>query len=333
MKARNENMDIARSLGIILVVVGHIIQMNCGDFSNNMVFQVIYSFHMPLFFFISGYVTYKTDWNPKYDWILKKFVSLVIPYLVWFVIKYSLNGYIIENGILSAFKLLATKYDIGYWFLLSLFLCDCALFLAVRLSRLCVRIDSLRVQVVCCLVVLCLFWILQHFENYLGTSSVWAYFPYVICGYTIAGTVHKELVSVNKIMILVGGFITGITFFALCIVKFADHNMLLFESIMRSTGVKQFASEIDDKFLALMAIDGVFCFSFILKNTSLCKILTYLGKHTVEIYVIHFSLLRTYVDNIYINCMISFFVALLLPLGIEIVLRRAIFVHKLLFGR
>lgn len=54
-KARYSSLDIAKGLGIILVVLGHIIPENIWARS------IIYSFHMPLFFLISGFFPAKND--------------------------------------------------------------------------------------------------------------------------------------------------------------------------------------------------------------------------------------------------------------------------------
>lgn len=48
----NSNIYFLQTLGIILVVVGHAF-FNRGE---DIVCQWIYTFHMPLFFFISGYL-------------------------------------------------------------------------------------------------------------------------------------------------------------------------------------------------------------------------------------------------------------------------------------
>ena len=45
---RNVTFDIMKGLGIICMILGHI---PIGGITQ----QVIYSFHMPMFFFISGY--------------------------------------------------------------------------------------------------------------------------------------------------------------------------------------------------------------------------------------------------------------------------------------
>ena len=53
-KERIVFVDYARALGIFLVVFAHCLQKYCDgmDFSNHF----IYSFHMPLFFVISGFL-------------------------------------------------------------------------------------------------------------------------------------------------------------------------------------------------------------------------------------------------------------------------------------
>lgn len=45
MTKRIEYIDILKGIGIILVVLGHVTQ-------DKQVFQLIYAFHMPLFFFV-----------------------------------------------------------------------------------------------------------------------------------------------------------------------------------------------------------------------------------------------------------------------------------------
>lgn len=59
-KIRNKEIDYLKGLSIILVVVGHAIQYNICDYNVNPFFNIIYSFHMPLFMFISGYVAFLT---------------------------------------------------------------------------------------------------------------------------------------------------------------------------------------------------------------------------------------------------------------------------------
>lgn len=54
VERRNQQLDIVKGFAIVLVVLGHAIQYTYRDFDNLFVFRLIYSFHMPLFMFVSG---------------------------------------------------------------------------------------------------------------------------------------------------------------------------------------------------------------------------------------------------------------------------------------
>ena len=49
-------VDVLKGYAILLVILGHSIQNTVLDFDGNIVFRVIYSFHMPLFMILSGIV-------------------------------------------------------------------------------------------------------------------------------------------------------------------------------------------------------------------------------------------------------------------------------------
>ena len=57
MKVRIHYLDSLKAILILLVVLGHAVQFNDTEhYANSILFRFIYSFHMPLFFFISGYL-------------------------------------------------------------------------------------------------------------------------------------------------------------------------------------------------------------------------------------------------------------------------------------
>lgn len=75
MSQRIEYFDVARGLGILLVVLGH------NDFGVISPFldQFIYSFHVPLFFFLSGYFVNTSI--SFVDFFKRRFHSVLKPYL------------------------------------------------------------------------------------------------------------------------------------------------------------------------------------------------------------------------------------------------------------
>lgn len=120
MKSRDLSFDFIKGILIILVVLGHAIQMvlqnSCWD---NYLFHLIYSFHMPLFFFISGFF-FKSCLKMKWkDMIIYKFERLLIPTIIFtsilLIIKYISNEYCF-NGIWDFYLVLRT-----YWFLICLY--------------------------------------------------------------------------------------------------------------------------------------------------------------------------------------------------------------------
>ena len=83
MTKRITYFDLAKGLGIILVVLGHI-----SDISEELR-GWISSFHMPLFFVIAGMLIYVKNEEklPGKDIIVKKFKGIIVPYL-WFSLIY-----------------------------------------------------------------------------------------------------------------------------------------------------------------------------------------------------------------------------------------------------
>ncbi len=79
---RDFRIDIAKGIGIFLVIAGHLVQYA----HSTSIF--IFAFHMPLFYFLSGYVC-SSDFSKNKFW--KRIKSLLIPYL-----GFSLFGFIIS---------------------------------------------------------------------------------------------------------------------------------------------------------------------------------------------------------------------------------------------
>lgn len=69
-------LDAAKGFGIILVIYAHI--------DNSLLRTLIYTFHVPLFFFLSGFV-YSNAGSFK-DFFLKKAKALIVPYFVYGII-------------------------------------------------------------------------------------------------------------------------------------------------------------------------------------------------------------------------------------------------------
>lgn len=86
LKKRVEWVDILKGIAIICVFIGHTTSMEYGNVSG-MLKIWIYSFHMPLFFFLSGYVFFIKNCDDYKTFLKKKIKSIIIPLISFSVIS------------------------------------------------------------------------------------------------------------------------------------------------------------------------------------------------------------------------------------------------------
>lgn len=123
-------LDIVKLFAIVLVVYGHCIQQFDGNYLESSLFVAIYSFHMPLFMMLSGYVlNYNKLLNYK-GVLTKRFCQLILPSLFWITIIY-----VIENAIDVRHLPFSRALWYGLWFLKSLFACTLILVIPMRFIR------------------------------------------------------------------------------------------------------------------------------------------------------------------------------------------------------
>ena len=82
MKKRIEWIDFAKGITILLVIIGHTVPVN-----NNIIRSTIFSFHMPLFFILSGLTyRYSTSYSEFFKKLKRSFFHLIIPVIcLWFL--------------------------------------------------------------------------------------------------------------------------------------------------------------------------------------------------------------------------------------------------------
>lgn len=122
-------IDIVKGWGIVLMVIGHMPIPQVAK-------EWIFSFHMPLFFFFSGYL-----YNPnKYRWldfVERKMRTLLIPYATFFVLTVATSYFLLGRSVESMFP----KYFLwgcgGWpiWFLYVLFMTEVVCDFLFRLAK------------------------------------------------------------------------------------------------------------------------------------------------------------------------------------------------------
>ena len=111
MTQRNPIIDVCKGIGILLVVVGHL-----GTIWGS----PIYMFHMSLFFILSGVCFSDKYLDQKVDFVRKRFVSIMLPFLLFKSLAYAVVHFFPWKGaaaFIDHYHLLGTL-----WFLKCLFL-------------------------------------------------------------------------------------------------------------------------------------------------------------------------------------------------------------------
>lgn len=163
-KIRDQGLDIAKGVAIIIVVIGHTLQNSFENFDELFGFRVIYSFHMPLFILLTGAVASfwfnpKTILLPSSNFlavlcirIQHSAMRLLLPFIAWALI----SNWVRQTGLnpieimVSAFR----RPDGALWFLLCIFYCvflfsalQGLLFLAHRAIQKFIHSSKLKQQV------------------------------------------------------------------------------------------------------------------------------------------------------------------------------------------
>ncbi len=118
-----------RGLAILLVVLGHAITYTQPDFRTpvftpmNMLAAFIYTFHVPLFCFVSGYVIFGRRISAE-----DKFLRLALPFLAWIPVSYLVDCYAVHaHPSMQDMLQRAMHGQLGLWYLWFLFLACLAL--------------------------------------------------------------------------------------------------------------------------------------------------------------------------------------------------------------
>lgn len=134
-------IDVAKGIGILLVVFAHIVGFNLSN-------TIIYSFHMPLFFILSGMVMNVEKYRSFKCFIKNKLKSLIVPYLffcllsiaivfiLYLVVEISETPMFLLKSLYSVFwSPYSLDFNTPLWFLPCLFITELMYYLIYRLCK------------------------------------------------------------------------------------------------------------------------------------------------------------------------------------------------------
>lgn len=140
---RNKKIDLVRAFAIITVIIGHSIQFGSGSVYysgkclENPVFKFIYSFHMPLFMLLSGYLFYQTLRGHSFSAnVRSRFTTLFIPIIMWNIIPFIMYTYHDRpHTFRYLFKTYLSTMIENSWFLWAIFYCSFAVLIVNRFFK------------------------------------------------------------------------------------------------------------------------------------------------------------------------------------------------------
>jgi acyltransferase len=269
-KSRVQWVDTAKALAIIFVVMGHM------GYSEE-VRTLIYGFHMPLFFMLSGmFVSTKDNFH---QFLLKKMKTLLVPYLCFNVIFLLFDCVIalVSNHDVSIIKPMVGIMGgvrFGYeclgkfWFLPCLFFADLLMYGVLKLHNVCKIVT---------LIILFTFWGIVY--DFTFTSVL----PY---------SIDMALISLSFLFIgkmYFAKFKAGLStiWIVLLLVIYLIFTYLNY-SYMGGRRVDMYESELGNyAYFYTAAITGSLAIIALTQKVKSNKLLQFLGRNTLVIYGLH----------------------------------------------
>lgn len=198
IKKRIVWLDILKFGLMLLVILGHSIQsvyLETGqDFMSSYLWRLIYSFHMPAFMAVSGYLAYRAKApGNMLTGTVRRFKQLIVPFILWSVIMFFVNHNTLQ---IYDYILFPNK---SYWFLWALF------FIFIIFNGVQHISYKLKIKEEICIVFTAMALIIGKAcisnPKFLGYEYVSYYFIYYSMGYLI--NKYKHLLPRNMFIISV----------------------------------------------------------------------------------------------------------------------------------
>ena len=286
---RNMRIDCMKGILIFLVIFGHSIQYGSGKkflleecYFEDILFKIIYTFHMPCFGILSGLLYYRYVRGRTFLKKMQKVWKLLLPMLGFAVINVAISLY--KGEIIPAISDILRNYvwnvSYNWWFIWSIIICYVfwSIMEALHLGR------SIKVVLAFC--IQALFVILPDRAN----SPLYGFiFIYFLVGYNITDLV-QICENINETWRQFVKY--AILFSWILCVTFYQREDYIYTSLLSING-KETLKQIEiDVFRWIIGIFGSFAFLRIIDrwimNTPkrILTLLSFMGRNTIYIYIL-----------------------------------------------
>lgn len=292
MEKRNAVLDIVKGICIILMVIGH---SGCPDYLNGF----IYMFHMPCFFFISGYLL-----NDKYLTDLKTGLQKRVKGSYWPFVKWSLI-FLLFHNLFAFLHIYANSYSLrefgmkfiriltmtgseqllgGYWFLISLCWAGCGGLLFFYILNRMDKLTYLDISggVILTLLIACL-------ENYLPIKipAQFGEKTFMAIAFYLSGYLLKKVQYTWRKPFLKGGLLLVVPAIAAIFMRFGMGNLFNWQIPIYYI-------------IAMSGSMGILGISQGIRDSQIAPIMASIGSQTLYILTFHFLAFKI-VSYIYIQ--------------------------------
>lgn len=296
-KSRELLPDVLRGFAILLVVLGHCIQEGSGEqysaqalYFYDKLYQFIYSFHMPLFMMVSGYLSWSSmkrakTWQDRWQLLKRRAVALLVPIFLWTLVDcvrtmmiHSINGLEQPQNLLFWYVNSALN---NLWFLWAVFWCFLVTFIMHYYCR-----DSIILYVAGFLVMFVI-------PDGLGLGAYKYMMPFFLVAFYGHGWLERHGAKMCEKPKLWWIFLFGVCFAGLF--AFFDENSMIYltgykligKDVVRQLGIDLYRTLIGfvgGAFFVLLwqYIVGALCGS---KENVFLRLLALLGRESMGIYI------------------------------------------------
>ena len=261
------------------------------DFFNDNFFKVIYSFHMPLFMLLSGYVSYWGSNKRLVDIILRRLRGVGIPLLVWGTFDYVVHGISSNNLVFSIGNWFHSV--IAIWFLWAVL---CASILVSVIHKFQIRSFAKYLIMILSAVI----WV----KIPEGTMIGFVY-PYFVIGYAmnefklLENVTYKKMIQpiCGVIWIVLLAFYKKIHFIYISGMTWKIQEVGLLGQI--TIDIYRYLIGLVGCIAAIVVMKWLFCVGSQKKIDF--SIIERFGQHTLEIYILQRIILERYLTKIYVR--------------------------------
>lgn len=310
-KQRVDWIDRAKGIGAILVIFGHL------SYTPLWWKTWLYSFHMPLFFFLSGLTYNHSKYKSTKSFFIDKTKALMIPYcifalllLLWDIIKEIGKVILIQQPIKASHFLYTvtgvvvnirnTDYSgVGLWFIPCIFITFCILYIILKITKR--RPLIIFVTSCFCLTAGYVYGEFVDIKLPWGIDAAFVAVFFMLSGYLAKNRLYKSI-KFKPLDFICGGILLVCNVFATAL------------NTVTIPKVDMWNNDYGNIIFFVIAAVGGIMFVVLLANTVFARCLTYVGKYSLYIYGTHMILI-SFFNKVYsvipwkLNGIIEFVIA------------------------